>query len=227
MSRRIDSSRLPSTSRIRLAMVTIGALLFLIFSSSPHLCKAETAPQVQPYEAALEYKKLIMITLTKMPDGVTGMKSTAYINAPPVTVWKVLTDYNNLKRYIPRMVESDLVGSKGNLKVIDLTGEFRVLLYKKTIRVTVNMLEKYPSRIDYEQISGDFEVYRGSWILQMYSSEGTILTYESEIKPSFAAPDFIFQGILKNDMAAGLTALKAESERLQANQLVHADGLQK
>jgi hypothetical protein len=208
-------------------MIKIAALLPLVCSTAPSQCKAETPPEVLPYEAAIEYKKLIAITLSKMPDGVTGMKSTAYINAPPVIVWKVLTDYNNLKRYIPRMVESDLVEARGNLKVIDLTGEFRVLLFKKTIRVSINMLETYPSRIDYEKISGDFEVYRGSWILQMYSSEGTILTYESEIKPSFAAPDFIFQGILKNDMVAGITALKAEAERLQTIELLQADGLRK
>jgi ribosome-associated toxin RatA of RatAB toxin-antitoxin module len=212
---------------MQFAMITIVAVLPHIFLSNLHLCNAETPPQVLPFEAAIEYKKLIEITLSRMPDGVTGMKSTVYINAPPVTVWKVLTDYNNLKRYIPRMVESDLVEDKGNLKVIALIGEFRVLLFKKTIRVSINMHERFPSRIDYEQISGDFEIYRGAWILQMYSSEGTILTYESEIKPSFVAPDFILQGILKNDMVAGLTALKTEAERLQVIELGNSAGLKK
>ena len=193
----------------------ILAVLPLYFSYPPHLCKAESASQVQPYEAAIEYKKIIVMTLTKMPDGVTGMKSTVYIDAPPVVVWKVLTDYNNLKRYIPRMIESDLVEDKGRLKVINLTGVFKIFLFKKTIHISINMHESYPSRIDYEKISGDFEVYRGSWIFQMYSSEGTILTYESEIKPSFAAPDFIFQSTLKSDMITGLTALKTEAERVQ------------
>lgn len=208
-------------------MIMTVAVLQLVFSLFPRLCKGDTPSQILPNEAEIEYKKLIKISLTKMPDGVTGMKSTAYINAPPVTVWKVLTDYNNLKRYIPRMVESDLVEDKGDLKVIALIGEFRIFLFKKTIKVSINMHERYPSRIDYEQIFGDFEVYRGSWILQMYSSTGTILTYESEIKPAFVAPDFILQGILKNDMVAGLTALKAEAERLQAIERDKADGLQK
>ena len=162
-----------------------------------------------------------------MPDGVTGIKSSLYINAPPVTVWKVLTDYNNIKRYIPRMVESDLVESKGDLKVVALTGEFRVFLFKKTIRVSVNMHETFPSRIDYEKISGDFDIYRGSWILQQYSSKGTLLTYESELKPSFIAPDFILQGILKNDLVNGLTALKTEAERLQVTGLDKSAGTQK
>ncbi|NTW52679.1 MAG: cyclase [Chlorobiaceae bacterium] len=160
-------------------------------------------------------KRLVEITLSKKPDGVTGIKSIVYINATPVTVWKVLTDYNNLKRYIPRMVESNLVEDKGTLKVIDLTGEFRVILFTKTIRVTINMHETFPLRIDYEQISGDFEVYKGSWILQPHPDEGTILTYEAEIKPSFAAPDFIFHGILKKDLVGGLTALRNEAERTQ------------
>jgi phosphatidylglycerophosphate synthase len=49
------------------------------------------------------------------------------------------------------------------------------------------MHETYPSKIDYEQISGDFEIYKGSWSLQKYSTKGTILTYVSEIKPSFVS----------------------------------------
>lgn len=193
----------------------------------PYQCKAETNSGMPSSEAIREYAKLIKIELTRMPNGVTGMKSTIYINASPVTVWKVLTDYNNLKRYIPRMVESDLVADKGNLKVIALLGEFRVLLFKKTVRVTINMHEAYPSKIEYEQISGDFEVYKGSWSLQKYSTGGTILTYISEIKPSFVAPDFILQGILKNDMVAGLTALKTEAERLQVIELSNEAGLRK
>lgn len=178
-------------------------------------------------QATSDYKKLIEITLSEMPDGVTGMNSTIYIDAAPSTVWKVLTDYNNLKRYIPRMVESDLVEDNGDVKVINLIGKFRVFLFKKTIQVSINMYEKFPLRIDYEKISGDFEVYRGAWILQRYSSEGTILTYESEIKPSFVAPDFILHGILKKDLVAGLTALKIEAERLQAIEFNSSIGVQK
>jgi len=215
ISKYIGRSNLPLTSRVLKTMITIIAVPPLIFLLSAYLCKADEPPQTHSSEATREYGKLIEITLTKKPEGVTGMKSTVYIDAPSVTVWKVLTDYNNLKRYIPRMVESDLIEDKGDLKVIALIGVFRVFLFKKTIHVSINMHETFPSRIDYEKISGDFEVYKGSWILQRYSSDGTILTYESEIKPTFIAPDFIFQDILKKDMVAGLTALKAEAERLR------------
>ncbi len=215
----IDSSRIPVTRLIQPVIFRFLTVFPLFFLFSPHVCKAEALYPVLPDQATTEYKKLIEITLSEKPDGVTGMKSMVYINAAPAMVWKVLTDYNNLKRYIPRMVESDLVADYGNLKVINLTGEFLVLFLKKTIRVSINMYEKFPLRIDYQQISGDFEVYRGAWILQRYSSKGTILTYESEIKPSFVAPSFILHGILKNDMVAGLTALKIEAERLQAIEL--------
>lgn len=207
-------------------MISIIAFLPLILTLTPHQCKADNS-RIQPSEATREYEKLIKIEIAKMPEGVTGMKSTIYIDAPPAMVWKVLTDYNNLKLYIPKMVESDLVEDKGSLKVIALIGEFRVLLFKKIIRVTINMHETYPSKIDYEQISGDFEIYKGSWSLQKYSTKGTILTYVSEIKPSFVAPDFIFQGMLKKDMVAGLSALKVEAERLQAIEFGNDAGLKK
>jgi ribosome-associated toxin RatA of RatAB toxin-antitoxin module len=196
--------------------VTIIALVPLYISTSSQVSKAEEPIPVLPYDSTMVINRLIEVSLSKMPDGVTGIKSFVYINATPVTVWKVLTDYNNLKRYIPRMVKSDLVADKGKLKVIALTGEFKVLIFKKTVQLTINMHEAFPLRIDYEQISGDFDVYRGSWTLQKHAFEGTLLTYESEIKPSFVVPDFIFQGILKNDIVGGLTALRGEAERTQA-----------
>jgi ribosome-associated toxin RatA of RatAB toxin-antitoxin module len=198
-------------------MISLIAMLPLFFSSFAGVCKAETAPPAKQSDSAKTMSKEIVITLTKMPDGVTGILSTIYIDATPIQVWKVLTDYNNLKRYIPRMVESDLVEDKGNLKVIGLTGEFKLLLFKKTHKLAINMHETFPIKIDYEKISGDFEVYRGVWTLQKQPSKGTLLTYECEIKPSFFAPDFIFQSTLKKDIVEGMRALRTEAERMPAD----------
>jgi hypothetical protein len=113
------------------------------------------------------------------------------------------------------MTESDLVEDKGTLKIIALRGEFRVLLFSKNIQLSMNMHENFPGRIDYEKITGDFDIYRGFWKLDNHpSGKGTILTYEFEIKPSFIAPDFIFHGILKKDIAGGLSALRDEAEKM-------------
>jgi carbon monoxide dehydrogenase subunit G len=203
--------------QLRLLILSLLTALMLISSSAERKCRAEekfAAPQTsQPLDSNREFT----VTLSKLENGVTGLKSTIYINAPPEQVWKVLTDYNNLKRYIPRMVESDLVEDKGNLKVIALKGEFRVLLLKKTIHVTINMHETYPLRIDYEKIAGNFEVYQGFWMLEeLPSTKGTHLTYVSELKPSFLAPDFIFLGILKKDITGALSALRKQAEELPA-----------
>jgi carbon monoxide dehydrogenase subunit G len=191
-------------------------LIVMYFVALALFLPSDAQPSSASDDSTREISRLFSIDLSKLPDGVTSMKSTIYIDAPPLVVWKVLTDYNNLKRYIPRVTESDLVEDRGNLKVIALTGEFRVLLFKKTIHLTINMHETFPGRIDYEKTAGDFEVYRGFWTFEQHpSGKGTILTYVCEIKPSFIAPEFIFQGILKKDVAGGLSALRDEAETMQ------------
>jgi ribosome-associated toxin RatA of RatAB toxin-antitoxin module len=197
--------------------VMLRFLVTFLFISSPdsQVCRAENNTAAPAANQARDSNRKFTVTLSKLSNGVTGLTSTIYINAPPERVWKVLTDYNNLKRYIPRMVESDLIADKGALKVIALQGEFRILLFTQTINLTINMHETYPRRIDYEKIAGNFEVYQGYWTFEeLPSTKGTHLTYVSELKPAFFAPDIIFLSTLKKDITNGLSALRKEAEAL-------------
>jgi ribosome-associated toxin RatA of RatAB toxin-antitoxin module len=196
-------------------LLSMLTAISLFFNPPEQVCRAEDKAVLPPTGQTSDSNRAFSVTLSKLDNGVTGLTSTIYINAPPERVWKVLTDYNNLKRYIPRMVESDLLADKGTLKVIALKGEFRVLLFTQTINLTINMHESYPRRIDYEKIAGNFEVYQGYWMLkELQSTKGTHLTYVSELKPSFFAPDIIFLSTLKKDITGGLSALRKEAEAL-------------
>ena len=82
----------------------------------------------------------------------------------------------------------------------------------------MKMYAEYPRKVSFEKISGDFEVYRGFWMLEeAASAKGTKLTYEIEIKPSFSVPSFIFQSMLKKDIQSGLTTVRSAAEELPAS----------
>jgi len=68
-------------------------------------------------------------------------------------------------------------------------------------------------RITFEQIDGDFLVYRGSWTLFPLSGrKGTILSYEAEIKPAFFAPPVLVSFVQRQDLPGILNAHKQRAE---------------
>jgi len=200
-----------------LTAILLLAAIMMVFASASLKCEAEE-PATDSYTGSYpEISRKITVTLAKRAGGVTYMKGRIYIQARPGEVWKVLTDYDNLKRYIPRMTKSSLVEDNGNQKIVSLTGKIGLLLFKKTIQMTMNMVAIYPQRVDFEKISGDFDMYSGHWILEEHpSGKGTWLDYVAEIKPSFLAPGFIFDSILKKDITEGLGVIRSESEQISA-----------
>ncbi|HWQ26637.1 MAG TPA: SRPBCC family protein [Chlorobaculum sp.] len=216
--RAIGRSRTASCAALPKPLSTAMLLLAVImmaFSSASPKCEAAEPATDSAAGSYPETSRKITVTLTKRAGGVTYMQSRVYIQAPPGDVWKVLTDYDNLKRYIPRMTKSSLVEDNGTRKVVALTGEIGLLLFKKTIQMTMNMVAIYPHRVDFEKISGDFDIYSGHWILEEHpSGKGTWLDYVAEIKPSFLAPGFIFDSMLKKDITEGLGVIRSEAEQI-------------
>lgn len=155
----------------------------------------------------------IIVTLSNLENKVIGVTGKIYIGSQPAKVWTVLTDYENLKNFIPHMTMSNLLEEKGDEKTITQTGRTGVLVFKKTSYVKLKVTEEYLKRIKFEQISGDFKVYKGAWTFE-YSqkAQGTFVTFKAEVKPDFFAPRFVTRHIQKRDLPAILTAIKRRVE---------------
>lgn len=155
----------------------------------------------------------IIVTLSNLENKVIGVTGEIFIGAQPKEVWAVLTDYDNLKNFIPQMIMSNLLEDKGDEKTITQTGRTGVFMFKKTSHIKLKVTEEYLKSINFEQISGDFKVYKGAWILE-YSQkvQGTFLTFKAEVKPDFFAPRFVTRHIQKRDIPVILTAIKQRVE---------------
>lgn len=155
----------------------------------------------------------ILINLAFLADDVTGVSGKVFIAAPPEAVWATLTDYGNLHRTLPKVVASKLVGLDGSDIILDQTGKTGIFFFEKTVNFRLRVRETYLKRIDFEQESGDFRVYRGSWILHHYPGEnGTLLTYEAELKPDFFAPPILVSFVQRQDLPGILKAHKEKAE---------------
>jgi ribosome-associated toxin RatA of RatAB toxin-antitoxin module len=187
-------------------------MLTLISSSLKALPVTETPDSLTAEQTKL-LNGAINVELSNLPDGVTGVKGDIFIAAPPETVWAVITDYDNHKNYIPNVLDSGLISDNGTEKVMFEKGKSGMFIFRKTVNITMKVWGERPKRLNFEQITGEFKVYRGEWLLLDYPlGKGTFLTYRAEVKPDFFAPGFAVRNVQKRDCPLMLAAMKKRAE---------------
>jgi ribosome-associated toxin RatA of RatAB toxin-antitoxin module len=157
----------------------------------------------------------ILVVLTNLDEGITGVSGKIFIAASPIKVWMVLTDYNNHKNFIPKLVDSGLISDNGAEQVMFQKGKTTIVIFSKTVYVKLRVHGEYLKHLDFQEITGDFKVYHGRWRLEYDpQNQGTFLSYESEIKPDFFAPAFVVRYVQRHDFPMVLAAMKARAESL-------------
>ena len=157
----------------------------------------------------------VFINLTYLPDDVVSVSSRIHINAPPEAVWKTLTDYDNLSSYLPKVMTSHVVERNGNEITLDQTGKTGIFIFEKVVNFRLKLREEYPESISFEQISGDFLVYQGEWLLETSTAiQGTLLSYNAKLKPRFFAPPILVSFVQWQDLPGILKAHKQRAEAL-------------
>ncbi|MEI6757944.1 MAG: cyclase [Chlorobium sp.] len=186
-------------------------------------CRAMALPitGAAPDSLTEEQSKLlngeVIVALSNRQEGVTGVEGQIYIAAHPKKVWEVLTDYNNHKFFIPNVIDSGMISENGDEKVMFEKGKSRIFIFQKEVYIKMKVWGENPKRLFFEQISGDFKVYHGEWILSDYpQGAGTFLTYKAEIKPDFYAPQFAIKRVQQHDCPLMLSAMKKQAESSSA-----------
>lgn len=173
--------------------------------------KEANAPD--PAETIRLLKGEILIDLALLHGDVTAVSAKIFIAAPPTAVWRALTDYDNLSNTLPKVVASRLVERNGKTVILDQTGKTGIFFFEKTVTFRLQVEEEYLKRIRFEQLSGDFDRYRGSWsIEETPEHNGTILSYKAEIRPAFFAPAVLVSFVQRQDLPGIMKAHKRTAE---------------
>ncbi len=180
-------------SSIRRFCGSILLVIVALISFFPYLSIAQSTHRVSSDSLSADHEKLlkgeVLVVLSDLPDGVTGVAGHIYIAAPPKKVWDVITDYDNHKKFVPNIIDSGIISDNGSEKVMFEKGKSGILFFQKTVNIKMKVWGEAPKRLYFEQITGDFKVYHGEWILDEYpQGSGTFLTYKAEVKPIFFAP---------------------------------------
>jgi carbon monoxide dehydrogenase subunit G len=157
----------------------------------------------------------VLISLTYLADDVVSVSSKIYIDAIPAKVWETLTDYDNLSSYLPKVMVSTVVERHDDEIILDQTGKTGIFIFEKIVHFRLKIREEFPKQIAFKQIAGDFLVYRGEWVLEPDNTiQGTVLSYNAEMKPLFFAPPILVSFVQRQDLPGILKAHKQRAEAL-------------
>ena len=135
------------------------------------------------------------------------------VTAPVDTTWKVLTDYNRFKDFLPGVVSSRILETTGNQTVFEQVNSVKVFLFTQKSRLVVAASKQYPKQIDFQLKEGDVKSLKGVWKLEPISSSQVLITQEVTFDPGDLVPRSLAFKIYKNALADSLKAIKQETER--------------
>jgi len=141
--------------------------------------------------------------------GVYTVIARFLVDQSPSVAWTVLTDYEQIPRFMPD-VRTSMVRERGaGWAVVEQEAESRLMLFSKHIHLVL-LIEEQPDALIFRDRCGQtFARYEGAWRLS--SEDGhTVITYELTAEPSFDVPGVILKRLLRRDSGQMIVSLQRE-----------------
>lgn len=201
-------------------VAALSCILSLTFSSGATAKLFDGPIDRLPLEQRVALKKGELVFL-----GKEGNYTSRFLISTTVdNAWEVLTDYKNFANFLPGVVSSELLESKGDRKIFEQINKIKTLIFSIESRVKVATIESYPKQIAFEAVDGDLKTMNGTWVLEPVSPypsappNQVLITHKVVVEPAKAPSDSIFFGIYENRLQETLRAIKTETERRAKNQ---------
>lgn len=134
------------------------------------------------------------------------------VNSSQERVWKVLTNYNDLSRFIPDIVASKIIENKGNQKVIDQVYLSSYTFWVKA-KIRLQITESYLKGLEIELIKADYlKSFQANWSIKNNSYKKSLLTYTLKIDPKVPFGKDVFFEVYKERLIESMISLKKEIE---------------
>lgn len=185
-------------------LTTLAGALF------PLLAVAQSAwlddPVIQARLAAGE------IVVHVEPDG-QHVFSAVNIHAPPLVVWKVITDCEQAPSFMPGMKSCHRLEAAADGSWENIEREYKYSWLMPMAHDIVRTEYHKPQRIDFQRLSGDFRDQKGAWLLTA-SADGsaTVLEYQFYVDLGFWVPHSLIQRSLRSDLPAAMKAVRIRAE---------------
>lgn len=128
---------------------------------------------------------------------------------PPSAVLAVLTDYEQIPRFMPD-VKTSIVRSRGHRRaLVEQEAQARVLMFSRRVHLLLDIRESDEALLFVDTSGRSFTAYQGAW--QVLAVDGaTRVSYQLEARPAFDVPQFLLVRVLRKDSTEMIEQLRAE-----------------
>lgn len=131
------------------------------------------------------------------------------VSASSDVIMDVLTDYNNLSRFVPSLVQSKVVEQGDGVTYVYQEGKASFLGFSRTIHVLL-AVERDDTKLHMvDKLLKDFKLYEALWTVHPNGH----VTYELRADRKFSAPRSVAKHVLKNVVKNLINSVKQEIER--------------
>jgi len=172
---------------------------------------ASIAAGLMPTAAA---RAAIAVESERQGDAV-DIRASATLKADPATAWRVLTDYDRYTQFIPGLHSSRVVARQGPTVHVEQLGDAAVGPFSVPMRVTFEITEAAPTRLESHAVAGTFHALASSYTLTPVGA-GTRLDYIGHVESGFALFRDMQKTAVEQNVTRQFRALVDEIDRQAA-----------
>ena len=151
--------------------------------------------------------------MERLEQGARRLAVQLRLPLDPQWIWAVLTDYNNLNRYIPNLSSSRQLWRRGNRVGLEQVGCQQFCGLRFSARVTLELEEDRGSgRLSFRMLDGDFRCFEGAWVVGSDATSSWLL-YDLTVQGKPGMPIGLIEQRLQEDLASNVRGVQQEAQR--------------
>lgn len=142
-------------------------------------------------------------------DGGYEVAARFRVDAPAPVVHDVLTDYEQIPRFLPGVERSRVLEREAGRARVAQEAVSKYLLFSKRVHLLLDITEE-PAVIRFtDSARRSFKRYAGAWTLTP-DGTATAVGYALAAEPAFSVPGFVLRRLVDRDARAMIDGLRAE-----------------
>ena len=156
----------------------------------------------------------VHVTLRETAPGTYFLNGEFVVQASSSTAWNVITDYDNIGKFVSSIRFSRVLKREPDSAVIEQEGSGRFLFFSRRVKLTLAVKESPPDHVGFRDIKkSQFNRYEGSWTITS-STSGCSVKYELVAAPNTSLVlKFATKSVLRKNVRQLLNEVRAEIER--------------
>lgn len=141
--------------------------------------------------------------------GTYSVTARFEVPQPPGVVLAVLSDYEQIPRFMPEVRRSVVRERQDEGMVVEQEAVSKFMMFRKTVHLLLEVTHIADTIRFVDRSARSFKRYEGAWRATPWGT-GTVVTYELSARPDFDVPEFILKRLLRRDSTEMIDNLRRE-----------------